>query len=566
LIERRYNIGMIQTTKRLRTGILALFLLSAMATTANAHPLGNDSVTHFSVLWVLPDRLEVDLLLDFAEMPSSIIRQEEIDLDKDNVDTEAEREAWRDKKAAEYESLLKAAIDGQSIQLKTVDAAHDPNTGEKMASSKMILMIPGFANMPTYKLLIRFVAEYPKPLDPDQEHTITYEDTTYNDFIGMKRIILERTNGVEILPPHPEFYDPNKDPFLYEIYDPGQLPQERSATVRFRILTPTTTAPSKREYLDSFISNDPALTNKYFRQADRLISLLKKPWGWAMFLLVTAFSFGYGAIHALMPGHAKTVVAAYLISQHGTYRHAIMLAIVVTITHTALVVIMGMIIWAYQATNPTLGAKLQLWLGMIAGLLVAGMGLALVWRAVTGRLAHHGHDHNHGHHHHHHDDRSWFKKLFTHSHPHLPDHSHSHEHLHEHHHHQADGKPLTTRMILILGVTGGIVPCPTAMIIMLVGIGANIVVGALYAVGVFSLGLALTLMLIGFAALSSRRFASKVLSSAEHEDELSGPGKRILLQLVPSLSGMVVIALGGMITAHYIYLLNTGKILFSWIG
>ena len=73
-------------------------------------------------------------------------------------------------------------------------------------------------------------------------------------------------------------------------------------------------------------------------------------------------------------------------------------------------------------------------------------------------------------------------------------------------------------MVLVLGITGGIVPCPTATIIMLLGIGANMILGALYAVGVFSLGMALTLMLIGVLALSSRRYASKILSDAQHQD------------------------------------------------
>ena len=127
-------------------------------------------------------------------------------------------------------------------------------------------------------------------------------------------------------------------------------------------------------------------------------------------------------------------------------------------------------------------------------------------------------------------------------------------------------KPLTARMVLLLGITGGIVPCPTATIIMFLGIGANMVLGALYVVGIFSLGMALTLMLIGVLALSSRRYASKILSDAEHEGELSTKGKSIMLQIVPAISGIVVMVLGAAITANYIYIINTGRPLFNWLG
>jgi nickel/cobalt transporter (NicO) family protein len=122
------------------------------------------------------------------------------------------------------------------------------------------------------------------------------------------------------------------------------------------------------------------------------------------------------------------------------------------------------------------------------------------------------------------------------------------------------------RMLLVLGITGGIVPCPTATIIMLLGIAANVVTGALYAIGIFSLGLALTLMAIGFLALSSRRFAARVLFDAEQEGQLSTTGQRLLLQVVPAFSGLVVGLLGAAIATHYLYMMRTGLSLFPWLG
>lgn len=117
-----------------------------------------------------------------------------------------------------------------------------------------------------------------------------------------------------------------------------------------------------------------------------------------------------------------------------------------------------------------------------------------------------------------------------------------------------------------MGITGGIVPCPTATIIMLLGIGANVVVGALYAVAVFSLGLALTLMLIGFLALSSRRFATRLMSDSDKAEPLSGGGRLILLRVVPAVSGLAVVLLGLAISANYFHYMRTGITLFRWMG
>jgi ABC-type nickel/cobalt efflux system permease component RcnA len=101
---------------------------------------------------------------------------------------------------------------------------------------------------------------------------------------------------------------------------------------------------------------------------------------------------------------------------------------------------------------------------------------------------------------------------------------------------------------------------------MLLGIGANVVAGALYAVGIFSLGLALTLMLVGFLALSSRRMAIRILSDARHEGELSTAGRKILLQFIPAISGAAVLALGLAIAANYAHHLLKGQPLIPWLG
>lgn len=638
-------------------------------TPAHGHPLGNDTIVHIDILWVLPDRVEFDLFLDYAEGPSSAY-PEEIDTDRDGKESREEQQAWLKKKGSEILPTLRVTIDGQRVPVSWQNEAFDPNTGRRMPGIPSMIQIPGSLGMPTYRTLSRFAGAYPKPLAPG-EHVLTFEDESFFRIKGLRRILLEKTEEVEFLAPHPDFLDPEGSAFLYDLYDPANMPAERSATIRFRIAgtaaeavtatgpaapasVPATTAagPSGADTESNAVPaesnlpypildprNDPAKAGAEAQRAHYLVAKLRGPWGLAVFLTVTALAFAWGAGHALMPGHAKTVVAAYLISQRGNYWHAVVLALIVTITHTALVIVVGVVIWFYQKSHPTLGPSLQLWLGILSGVLVSGMGVVLTWRAVTGRLAHHHHDHHHDHHD---DRRSWFSKLFTHSHPHVHEashghgphhhhhghgdhHHHEHEHGHSHthhhdlphahehphtrdHHHGPDhahdhshestheqthghahehghaarphghdhaskhtpaagaDRPLTMRTLLILGITGGIVPCPAATIILFLGIGANVIGGALYAVGVFSLGLALTLMVVGFAALYSRRFAARVLSDAHHEGELTSTGQRILLQAVPAISGTLVTLLGLAIAANYIYLLRHGSSLIPWLG
>lgn len=615
-------IGPVEPGAPPRSRRLAVLIVTMMAIPASAHPLGNDNVEHASILWLLPDRLEVDFLLFIAENPSTRIEQQEMDRDGDDVVSTEEQRAWLTVEARRRETDLFASLDGRPLPLKAVEDMIDPATGKTYAN-RVLIKMPGFAGMPTYRLLIRYVARFERPLARGP-HVLDYEDRSYEASPGLKRILLEPMSHLEFLPPHPEFW--SADPFKFEQYDPANLPQERSAKIRFNVVA-TATAPAAagpgvgavssrpeaeglpgvpQRYAEGLTSPVAGVQTKYQVQANKLMELLQGRWGLMVFLMVTGLSFTWGAAHALMPGHAKTVVAAYLISQSGTYWHAVLLAIVVTITHTALVVVLGAI-WAfYQATNPALGPKLQLWLGLISGLLVAGMGLTLIWRACRGSLAPHHHDHEH--------DRgarrSWLRRLFTHSHPQVSgherahvhnhghdDHEHAHEHLHahghEHHHHDArpvgherahgplldDSRPASTaaarpldsarvtgRLILMLGVTGGIVPCPTATIIMLLGIGANVVMGALYAVAVFSLGLALTLMVIGFLALSSRRFAARLMSGDDQARQLSATGRLILLRVVPAVSGLAVVLLGVAIAANYVHYMWKGTSLITWMG
>ena len=210
-----------------------------------------------------------------------------------------------------------------------------------------------------------------------------------------------------------------------------------------------------------------------------------------------------GGIHALTPGHGKTLVAAYLIGSRGTIKDAVTLGGIVTFTHTASVVVIGLLaLLASQFIVPNVFVPL---LEAASGALVLYLGLRLLWT----RWREYRHGATHHHHHHHHDD----------------DHAH-------HHHHDL---PETVRLsdLLTLGISGGLVPCPEALGIMLVAIGLNRIGLGLGLIVAFSFGLAAVLIAIGIMLVRSKRLLDR-LGRAESRWQT----------LLPLVSAVVVTLLG----------------------
>ena len=252
-----------------------------------------------------------------------------------------------------------------------------------------------------------------------------------------------------------------------------------------------------------------------------LTELVRSPELSLNFILIAfAVSAVLGALHALTPGHGKTVVAAYLVGTQGTTRHAITLGSIVTLTHTGSVFILGVLTLALsQYILPT---SLFPVLEILSGLLIVGLGAYLLyqrWLAWRHGNSHHHHHHSHDHDHHHHD----------HDHEH---HHHGHDHAHGHHHHLPNQDQLTWRSLVALGVSGGIVPCPDAIAILLVAIAINRIILGLSLIVAFSLGLALVLIIIGLAMVHSRQLFEKMDSFGR------------LAPAMPVVSAVVVLLLG----------------------
>jgi ABC-type nickel/cobalt efflux system permease component RcnA len=265
-----------------------------------------------------------------------------------------------------------------------------------------------------------------------------------------------------------------------------------------------------------------------------LNGLLDDQLSFGVVLLAVLLAMGWGALHSLSPGHGKTMVAAYLVGTRGTARHAFVLGAFVTVTHTIGVLALGLV--TLFASRYVLPEDLFPWINLVAALLVVGVGLwagrgrllALRRRMAHDRAhrlgrAHHHHDHGHDHHHHHHGH----------------DHGHGHHHGPGGHTHEPP-QDLSMRSLMAVGVAGGIIPCPSALVLLLGAIALDRVGFGLLLVVAFSLGLAGLLSVIGLLVLYARRFV----------DRLPLDGR--LAAAAPAVSALVIVALGIVLTVRAI--------------
>jgi len=228
-----------------------------------------------------------------------------------------------------------------------------------------------------------------------------------------------------------------------------------------------------------------------------------------------AFALGIslvlGALHALTPGHGKTVVAAYLVGSRGATLHAIALGSVVTLTHTGSVFLLGVITLA--ASQYILPTSIIPILEILSGLLILGLGFYLLWQRFNPWRKSRAHDLAHA-------------RSLEHDHDHNHDHEGSHDHSHE------IPEAITWRSLIALGVSGGLVPCPDAIAILLVAVAINRILLGLALIISFSLGLAVVLIVIGLLMVNSRRLFDRI-----------GLFDR-LAPVLPIVSALVVLALG----------------------
>jgi ABC-type nickel/cobalt efflux system permease component RcnA len=307
----------------------------------------------------------------------------------------------------------------------------------------------------------------------------------------------------------------------------------------------------------------------------------------AVIAVALVLSAAWGAMHALGPGHGKTVVAAYLVGERGTGRHALYLGLIVTATHTISVFALGAI--AVLATDVVAADDVYFWLSLSSGLLVAVLGGTLLLGRLrrlmrdanpfvlslskdaerppafvlqqspaplglrsTGSLSLEGEGwgegdtaHDHRHHvapAHVHSGSHGHDHGHDHEHAHAPDHDHGTDHEHGHSHLPAQPG---FRGIVALGVAGGIVPCPTALVVMLGAIALDRAVLGLVLVTAFSVGLAGVLTGVGLLVVYGKRWLER------RRLPLAANGVFRRAQLVaPVLSALTITGVGIVLTGQ----------------
>ena len=216
--------------------------------------------------------------------------------------------------------------------------------------------------------------------------------------------------------------------------------------------------------------------------------------GRGVLLVLLAAAFGWGALHALSPGHGKAMVAAYLVGTRGRPRHAVALGATVTVTHTIGVFALGVVTLALS--QYVLPEDLYPWLTLTSGLLVVAVGLGVL-RARARRARQHNHHHHH------------------------------HEHEHD----------LSWKGLLGMGAAAGLIPCPSALVVLLAAISQHQVALGLLLITAFSLGLAATLTWLGLIVVSARRLIPPRLAAGR------------VAAVLPAASALLIVGVGCVLTA-----------------
>jgi nickel/cobalt transporter (NicO) family protein len=418
-----------------------VFLVAALAAlalpvAAAAHPLGNFTVNRFSRVEVAGPRVYVRYVLDLAEIPTFQAGH-----------IEARRFARRIATGAQL------TVDGRRARLVAVEwALAHPNGAGGLETTRLEVILRG----------PRLAAR----------SAVTYRDDNYADRIGWKEIVV----GDAPSPSHElRAYPKNL------LSSPLQVTHVRTS------LVPGTVSGARPHVTHGASLRAPD------RVADSAFASLvaRDKLGFWVVLASLAVALFWGAAHALSPGHGKTIVTAYLVGQRGTPRHAALLGLIVTVTHTIGVFALGFA--TLLLSRFIVPERLYPWLNLASGVLVVAIGASVLrarWR------------HGRSHHHHHHDH------------------------------------DLSRRSLVAVGVSGGLLPCPSALVVLLAAISLHRIGFGLLLILAFSAGLALTITGIGLVAVLARTAFRRV--------SLEGR----FVSLLPAVSALVIVVAGLTMTIH----------------
>lgn len=470
--------------------LIALGSFLGFTSPAMAHPLGNFTINHFARLDIDTNQVGIEYVVDMAEIPAFQALQV-ADTDSDRTTSDAELQAYLEQVTQRYTDGLLLQVDRQSIPLQV--------------NTRAVSLPPGTGGLPTLRMEWHLTGQI-ADVDRLAPHTVGFEDTNDRFRIGWRELVVQ---------PHANVHVFNSSAYSNSItnalrsYPQDLLStplQESIATLSFtRGPVPVDATPllTRQGNPVAQPSNLFALAN-YWKTViftpnyQRLNPLPGLSWNSTEgLLLAIAGSFLWGAMHSMSPGHGKTVVGAYLIGTRATAHHALFLALTTTITHTIGVFALGFVtLFAAQFILPE---QLYPWLNLLSGLLVVAIGVSLFWSRVRSRHTHRHHAHPHEHHpaHDHHHDH----------HHHAHSHHQGHHSAHTHSHLPPTNleSAMTWQGLLALGISGGLLPCPAALVLLLGSIAAGNVGFGLVLVLAFSLGLAGVLTSLGLLLVYAKQ-------------------------------------------------------------
>lgn len=489
--QRLDNPKAITSLRRGRWLLLLLPLLWLLSTPqpASAHPLGNFSVNRYSRIELMPEQIRLVYVLDMAEIPTFQIWSQ-IDQDGDKLVTEIEKEQVVNSMMPALLSNVELQINGKSVPLQ-------PETQE--------LTLPvGQGGLSTFRLRLTFLAKLPTN-SPSLE--LQYQDNNYTGRLGWQEVIYQSTTGVTVSSATISSTDISQELTNYPVDLLQTPPTANSAQIEFRAGTPANSQQPTTNNQQAVSSNPDRFSSDQFANLISTADLTP-----SVIFISLLIAFGLGGLHALSPGHGKTIVGAYLIGSRGTAKHALFLGLTTTITHTAGVFLLGFLVLV--ASEFILPEQLYPWLGLLSGLLVVLIGFSLFRNQWKNLHKTDNHSTETGYHYH----------LGV-GHTHLPP--------------QNDKKPVSWINLLALGISGGLLPCPSALVVMLSAIALHRIPFGLVLISIFSLGLATVLTGIGMALVYAGRFL-----------ERSPIRLGRLAQVMPMLSALVVTLLGAGITVQ----------------
>jgi len=479
-----------------------------------AHPMGNFSVNHYARISPGADQVEILYALDLAEIPTFELLQK-WDLTATSPRKSMEQKAAR--QMQEWARNLTVRSDG-----KTLHPAFE---------SSELTVSDGAGSMPVMRITAKLRVS-------GVSGKLEYEDGNYPDRAGWKEVVIAEGKGAKLAKSSPATEDRSYGLKVYPQDATVSSPQVLKATVEWisdaAPRTVTAAAPTEQPARQAAA---PAPVAGTVVHGDFLSELLgRKEITLSMILVGLAVAFGLGAMHAFSPGHGKTMVAAYLVGSRGSFKHAVFLGGMVTFTHTISVFALGFV--TLFLSRYILPEQLYPVLGAISGITIVWIGGTLFFRRLH-KLRPHSHGDDHGHHHHHSHDH---------------DHHHDHDHDHEHHHgpgghtHVPEGE-VTMGSLIALGASGGLVPCPSGLVLLLSSIAIGRVgLGILLLVG-FSAGLAMVLTSIGLLVVYAKTWLPDAEAAA------SSPAFRY----IPIASAAVVVVLGILMTGVSLGFIQPGR-------